>query len=489
MRTLRQRTVSGLWWNAITLSLNKALQFATTVTLARLLSPREFGLIGMIVVITGFASSIMDAGLRASLVQKQNLSNRHLDTVFWLNVSFGGALTVIFGLSSPLLAKFYDEPSLCPLAVALAFNFLIGSVNVVQYGLLQKVLDFRKLFWVNIGATVGSTIFAILLALAGTGVWSLVGQSLCDNLIRTAQIWRFSSWKPKRRFQLSAVKSLLSFGSYVVGFNVVVYCAQNFDKLIIGRQMGTSALGTYGLSDRLMRLPLTSVTDPFGAVIFPALSEIQKDLELMRRVYLQANCTIVLFTFPMMLGLCVLAEPAILVIYGSQWRDAVAIVQLLCLAGLAQSVYNTGGWIFLSLGRTDILFWLGVFSMLVRVSGVLVGMHWGLSGIAWAYVVGGYAFLLYPTCSLAGGLIGLRFGDLLKSVAPTFFCALCMAAIVWLSYHWILQDRSQWIRLLANLVVGTTAYWFLVTRLRLAAWLNVRELIFEKLKLLRSEGV
>jgi O-antigen/teichoic acid export membrane protein len=460
MRTLQQRTVSGLWWNTIGLSLNKALQFATTVTMARLLSPREFGLIGMIVVITGFASSIMDAGLRASLVQKQDLSDRHLDTVFWLNVSFGGALTVVFSLSAPLLATFYGEPSLGPLAVVLAFNFVIGSANVVQYALSQKFLDFRRLFWVDIGATVGSALFAILLALAGAGVWSLVGQSLSDNLIRTAQIWRLSSWKPRRIFHLSALKGLLSFGSYVVGFNVVVYCAQNFDKVIIGRQMGTSALGTYGLSDRLMRLPLTSVTDVFGAVIFPALSEIQKDVELTRQVYLRANRTIALFTFPMMLGLCVLAEPAILVIYGNQWRDAVAIVQLLCFAGLAQSIYNTGGWIFLSQGRTDILFWLGVLSMLVRVSGVLIGMHWGLPGIAWAYVVGGYVFLLYPTCSLAGGLIGLRFSDLLKSVAPTCFCALCMAAIVWLSYHWILREQPQWIRLSANVVVGTTAYCF-----------------------------
>jgi PST family polysaccharide transporter len=281
----------------------------------------------------------------------------------------------------------------------------------------------------------------------------------------------------------------LSFSFHVVAFNVVVYCAQNFDKLVIGRQIGSSALGIYSLSDRLMRLPLNSVTDVFGAVIFPALSEIQTDLELTRQVYLRAIRTIALFTFPMMLGLCALAEPAILVIYGHQWRDAVAIVQLLCFAGLAQSIYNTGGWIFLSQGRTDILFWLGVLSAVVRVSGVLIGMHWGLVGIAWAYVVGGYAFLLYPTCSLAGGLIGLRFGDLLKSVAPTYFCALCMATIVWVSYHWILQEQPQWIRLLTHVVMGTATYLFLITSLRLAAWSDVRELMLEKLRLLRSGGV
>jgi PST family polysaccharide transporter len=451
------------------------------VIMARLLSPREFGLVAMVLVITGFTAIIADAGLGASLVQKQDLSDRHLDSVFWLNVSFGGVLTAVFTLSAPWLARFYGEPSVCALAVALAFNFVIGSLNVVQSALLQKSLDFRTRFLVDISATAGSALTALLLALGGAGVWSLVGQSLSENLIRTLQIWRLSSWRPRLIFDPAAVKGLFSFSSYLVAFNVVVYCAQNFDKLVIGKQLGSSMLGAYGISDRLMRLPLASVTDICGAVMFPALSELQKQPELTRQVYLRANRAIALITFPMMLGLCVLAEPAIVVIYGNQWREAVVIVQLLCFAGLAQSVYNTGGWVFLSHGRTDILFSLGVLSMAARVSGVLIGMHWGLPGVASAYVVGSYAFLLYPTWYLAGGLIGLRFSDLLKNVAPPFFCACCMAAIVWISYHWLLREQPQWVSLLANVVLGVVTYWFLIMRLRIVAWLDFRELVVAKL--------
>ena len=181
-----------------------------------------------------------------------------------------------------------------------------------------------------------------------------------------------------------------------------MYCAQYFDKLAIGHQIGSSALGIYGLSDRLMRMPLENVTTIAGSVMFPALSKLQDNVEPVRRAYLRANRMIVLLTFPMMLGLSALAEPAILVIYGDKWRSAVGIVQVLCFAGLAQSVYNTASWIFLSCGRPDILFRLGILSMLVRVAGVLIGMQWGLLGIAWAYVLGGYLFLLYPTWSSAG---------------------------------------------------------------------------------------
>src|SRR5262249_10171436 len=161
----------------------------------------------------------------------------------------------------------------------------------------------------------------------------------------------------------------------------------------------------------------------------------------------------------------------------NRWQDAVVIVQVLCFAGLAQSVYNTAGWIFLSQGRTDIMFRLGVLSLLVRVAGVFIGMHWGLLGIAWAYVLGGYAFILYPAWSLAGGLIGLRFADLLKNVAAPFACAACMAAIVWVSYHWPLVQQAQWLRLVVNVLIGIVIYCFLIMRFRIAAWLGVRKLI------------
>jgi O-antigen/teichoic acid export membrane protein len=479
MRTLRQRTVAGLLWNSGALMLGTMLRFATTVILARLLSPHEFGLIGMILVITGFASSIADIGLGASIVQKQELSKVNLDSVFWLNVATGGVLTLVFSLSAPLIARFYGEPLLRPLMVVVAFNFIIGSLNVVQYSLLQKALDFQRRFWIDTVAIAISGFFALVLALAGAGVWSLVGQSVCENVIRTTQIWRLSSWRPRRTFDPAAIKELLTFGWHLVGFNVVVYCAQNFAQLAIGRQIGSSALGIYNLSDRLMRLPLTTATDVSGAVMFPALSEAQNDIELARRAYLRATRMIALFTFPMMLGFSVLAESMVLVIYGNRWQDAVVIVQLLCFAGLAQSVYNTAGWIFLSRGRTDILFRLGVLTMLVRVAGVLIGMHWAMLGVAWAYVLGGYAFLLYPTWSLAGGLIGLRFAGLMKNVAAPFACAACMAAIVWISYHSVLVHQAQWLRLVINMLIGIVVYCFLIMHFRIAAWPDIRELILE----------
>ena len=228
-----------------------------------------------------------------------------------------------------------------------------------------------------------------------------------------------------------------------------------------------------------MRVPLGNITAMTGTVMFPALSQLQNNIESTKRAYLRANRMIALLTFPMMLGLCALAEPAILATYGQQWRGAIDITQLLCFAGLAQSVYNTASWILLSRGRPDLLFRLGILSMVVRVSGVLIGLHWGLVGIAWAYVIGGYVFLLYPTVFLAGNLIDLRFGEFLKNVAAPFYCAAIMAVAIWLSDQWLFAGRSEWLRLLFHVAAGSAVYGFLVTRLNLEAWQDTRILILE----------
>ena len=191
-----------------------------------------------------------------------------------------------------------------------------------------------------------------------------------------------------------------------------------------------------------MRLPLANVTAIAGAVMFPALSELQNNIKSVKRAYLRANRMIALLTFPMMMGLSALAESAILVIYGDKWRGAIGVVQVLCFAGLAQSVYNTASWIFLSRGRPDILFRLGILSMLVRIVGVFIGLQWGLLGVAWAYMLGGYLFLLYPTWSSAERLIGVRFTELLKNVAGPFYCSACMAAVIYMSDQWLFVSTA-----------------------------------------------
>jgi O-antigen/teichoic acid export membrane protein len=480
MNNLRQRTLTGLGWSGANQFVGQVLQLAAAVILARLLTPKDYGLLGMVLVFTGFANSLADLGLAASIIHKSDLSDRHLDSVFWINVATGGLLTVLFILVAPFIASIFHEPRLRLLTAVIAINFLLASLNVVQNALLEKSLNFRTKFWIETASALTSGIVALVLAFTGAGVWSLVGQLLTSTVVRVGVMWGLSAWRPALSFELSAVKELMHFGGNLAGFGIVMYWSKNIDKLVIGRWIGSAALGFYNLADRLMRLPLTNVTDITTVVMFPALSAVQDEVGTVTRAYLRGTRMIALLTFPMMIGLSVLAEPAILVVYGGQWRAAIVILQLLCFAGMARSVYDTASWIFLSQGRTDVLFRLGIYSTGVRAAGVLVGAHWGLVGVAWAYVLGSYLFLLYPTWSQAGRLLNLGFGELLKNVAGPFACAASMGILLWMSDHWIFGSSAVGMRLAAQVVLGALVYGFLVRFLRLESWVDLENIILER---------
>lgn len=479
MNNLRQRTLVGLGWSGATRLLGQILQLAAAIVLVRILSPRDYGLLGMVLVFTGFAGVLADMGLGAAIIHKSSLSDRHLNSVFWLNVAMGIVLTAVFVLAAPFLARFYEEPRLRLLTAAIAANFSLASLNVVHNALLEKSLNFRAKFWIETVSTTASGIVALILAFAGSGVWSLVGQLLTLTFVRTVMMWSLSSWRPALSFDFQTIQELMHFGGNLLGFGTVSYWSRNVDKLAIGRWIGSAGLGFYSLADKLMRLPLTNVTNITTTVMFPALSEIQHDVETVRRAYLRGTRMIALVTFPMMIGLSVLADPAILVVYGDKWREAIVLLQLLCFAGMAQSVYNTATWIFLSQGRTDILFRLGVYATIVRATSVLIGLHWGLVGVAWAYVLGSYLFILYPTWSSAGRLVNLGFGELLENIGRPLACAAAMGILIWISDHWIFGSWVAGLRLAVQVVEGALVYGALVRGFRLEPWVELEKILLE----------
>jgi O-antigen/teichoic acid export membrane protein len=482
MTTLRERTMAGLGWHGATQALAQVFQFGFSIALARLLSPAEFGLVGMVVVFTGFASSLADLGLGASLIQRPAVSDAHLNSVFLLNVAVGAALTVLFAGTAPLVARFYGEPRLRLLTVAVAFTFLLASLSAVHNALLSKSIDFRARFWVEIVATIVAGSAALGLALGGAGVWALVGQSITLAATRTAMMWWRKPWRPTWSFDRSAARDLLIFARHLVAFNTVIYWENNIEKIAIGRLIGSAPLGIYNFAERMMRIPSTNITGIAGGVMFPALSLIQSDPESVKRVYLRSNRLIAAVTFPAMSGLIALAEPIILSLVGEKWRGAVVILKLLCVAGIAQSVYNSAGWIYLSHGRPDLLLRTSIYAFLARVAGVSVGIRWGILGIVCGYVAGVYLCVLYPTWSAAGKLVGLRVNEILKNVAEPFFCAVGMGIVVWLTDWWLRPEHGALLRLMVGVPTGIGAYGLLIRSFWAEGWNEIRDLLLETLE-------
>jgi PST family polysaccharide transporter len=477
---LRGRTITGVSWSALSQVLNQSFTFAISIVLARILGPAAYGLIGMITIFTGFAAVFGDLALGAAIIQRKELEERHLNAAFWANVAMGATLTIVMVALAPVVAWFYDAPELLMLAAVIALKYVIDSLSVVQISLLNREMRFKTLAGVHIGSTIVSGLMGLGMALYGMGPWSLVAQTLGTSVMTLAVSWHMGHWRPRFLFELGACKELFGFSAYVLGFDIVNYWARTLDQLLIGRFVGPAALGIYSRAYSLMIMPLTQVSRVVGRVMFPALSSIQDDKPRVKSVYLKSISVIGLITFPMMTGLFAVSDHFVLALLGDKWAEVIPVFKIFCWVGLIQSISTTVGWIYLSQARTDLYFTMGLIGSAVAILSFIIGIHWGIMGVAWAYSVV-MLVLWYPFWSIPGRLIGLKFFEIIRSLSPTFFCALAMSTGVW-SVDLILPvGKAHWQFLAIQIPLGVVLYLGIVIILRLEAWREGRQVFSEML--------
>ena len=474
MSELKTQTIQGLQWSGISQVSRQAWQLVTSAILARLLSPADYGLLGMAVVFAGFAGIFLNLGFSISLVQRPQLDERHINSVFALNLAMGLLLAGIMMGAAPIIARFYHEPRLTLMVCVLALNFIITGFQSVPSLLLTREMRFRSLAIRDMLAQFISGIVALTLAFLGCGVWSLVVQMLTASLLGTVLVWLLLPQRPRPIFNGAALREMWKVSGNYLGSNVINYWSRNADSLLIGKYLGKIEVGIYSRAYSLMLLPLSQITSIVSQVMFPALSRIQDDHEKVRRVYLKALRMIAFITFPMMTGLFVVAEPFILVLCGPKWLAAVPVLKIFCLVGLAQSVGTTAGWIFTSQGRTDLMLWWTAATMVLFLMAFITGLHWGVVGVASCYGIM-YALIWYPMWRLVGGIIGLHFKEIMGNLASIFFVSVIMAGCVF-AIDLPLAQLPAWIRLLGLSVIGVLIYLgFIITsrNATLADWLDL----------------
>lgn len=475
--SLRDQVISGVAWSTLARVLQQAAQILFSVLLARLLLPEDFGLLAMVFVFSGFAGSLADFGFRSALVEKQHLEDRHLHSVFWLTITLGAALTAVFILLSPYIAVFYNQPLLKPICQLLAFGYVFASSGIVPCAVLQRRMDFDRLAKIEIVVTFLSGAAAVCLALLGWGVWSLVIQGLGAGCIRSVMLFVSSRWHPHFTFDPGAVKELLHYSVNLGGFGVVNYWARNGDNLIIGKLLGAVALGIYDRAYALMLLPITQIISVVSDVMFTALSSIKNDKARVRGVYLRAISVIALISFPMMIGLFVVAEPFIASVYGAKWMAVAPILQILCVVGLLQSVIGPTGWIYTSQGRTDWMFRWGVVGSITVVTGIIIGALFGTTrAIAIGYALANF-LLIYPSIKIPGKLIHMNFRDVVEVVAAQFCFSVVMGLCVWVVGQVLPSHWSSWAHLTVLVLWGIFVYGNLVAFFNIPAYRDVCRLV------------
>lgn len=483
--SLKRQVVGGMGWSAFARLSSQVLQFGITVILARILSPDEFGLIGMIAVFVGFVSLFSELGLTSALVQRDDITEAHLSSVFWLNLAAGVAITLGFIAVSPLISAFYQEPQLTLLATFIAFNFTISAFNDVQTAMLQRKMDFRRLGIISITSVIVGGAVAVIMAMSGFGVWSLVAQMLVKMLVEVLIMWATTAWKPHFLFEWQAIRDLIGFSLPYLGTQSLNYLIRNVDNLLVGRFVSSYSLGLYRQAYTLMTLPVNQSTNIISTVMFPAFSRIQDDKVRIKTILMRLQRVIALVSMPMMAGLFVVANTFVPVVFGPAWVEMVPILQVLCIAGFKQPVGSTTGIIYTSQGRTDIQFRWALFSSIFTIISFFIGIRWGVLGVAMAYTIRSY-LVWYPGMSIPSRLIDMTFMEFINNIASIITISLVMAALV---YGLGLILPSTWepvATLVVQVAAGVIIYTALIVGFRVTAYQDLLKTVREILNRKRS---
>lgn len=477
---LKARTIQGVSWSAISKVIQFCVGFFTTLILARIISPEDFGLFGMVAVFMGFFAIIQEFGMGASIVQNQEINNVQLSSIFWLNLLFSSILFILLIIISPLISRFYAEPNLTSITRLFGIIFIGNAFSLVPVSIITKNLEFKKLSIIQSVTLMLGSGLGISSAYLGLGVWSLVIQQITISFSRAFLAWISVSWIPDRAFTFAKIKKQTKFSIYLQAGSVLNYITRNADDLLVGKFIGANALGYYQMAYRIMQFPLDYVSQVVGQVMFPALSIIQNDIAKVRSVYLKSLRAIALVTFPFVMGLFVIAPSVIYILLGEEWMKLLPILQILCILGIPQSLATTTGWIFLSQGRTDIRFRMQVVFTTLFLISFIIGLNWGAIGVAICYTI--MSILLTPIqFHIAGKLIDVTFCEIIKSVASIFFCGLLMAIVIFVVGEIMPSNWPEWLILIVQIIVGGITYFSLVHILKINAYLDIREIVWNYL--------
>jgi O-antigen/teichoic acid export membrane protein len=486
--SLSKKTTRGVKWAASSQIGRQGMQFITTAILARLLSPSDFGLVGMTMVITGFVEIFKDLGTSEVIIQRQNASESLIASIFWLDMLLGSVVASALFIMAPFFAWLYREPRVIPLLRVLTLSIVISGLGLVFRAILSRDMAFDKLARIELSATIGGDLIGIGAAIWGAGVWSLVAQSLTMVSITTIMLWWNVHWKPRLVMDWMGIKSITNFSLNLTGSCILNYFARNADYFLIGRYLGTTPLGYYTMAYRLMLFPLQNVSSVITRVLFPAFSQIQNNNQRFRKGYLQSLGSIALVTFPMMLGLLAVSRPFVLAVLGPKWATVAILIIIFAPVGLIQSIGTTVGVIYKAKGRTDWMFRWEMVTAVLCVSSFVIGLHWGIIGVAAAYALVFLFILAYPTFAIPFRLIKLTVREMVLTLWPALEYSLIMLCVVG-SLHfawWWIGISNQWVILVSCVMLGIIVYAGLLWRARPPIMVNTLQAISGRLAPLKS---
>lgn len=477
-RGLGTTAARGVLWTGGGQVLRQLLQVVTSVLLARLLMPADFGLLGMALVFYGLVQLFADFGLGAAIVQSREVTPTALASSFWLNMIVAVILALALAAAAPGIADFFGNARLGPIVMVLSFGLVFGGLVVVPRAILFKRLRFPEIAKAQVAGSAVGAVCAVALAWSGFGVWSLVVQPLVGSATTMALTVFYARWIPRLQFRWRSIRGMVGFSAAVLGADVVNYAHREGDNLFVGKFLGSGPLGYYSLAYQLMLYPMNQVSQVIVRILFPVLSTLQDQWARYREVYLKAVGAIALITFPMMVGLFAVARDLVTVVFGVKWLPMVPVLQILCWAGLLQSVATTAGLIYLSTGNAGVRLRFSLVSTPVFLAFVVAGLPWGVEGVAAGYAIAAL-LVAYANFYIAFRLVGLslvRFhAALMRPVLATATMFVIVKAAQWgLAVHGGVPRDA---RLAALVALGAVSYILLNLMINRGQLVEIRALM------------
>jgi len=455
------RTARGGVVTIVSHGLKFALSIVATAVLARLLTPHDYGLIGMVAVFTGFVAMFKDLGLSLATVQRPEITDEQISTLFWVNVTISAAITALMVVLAPLIGWFYSEPRLVLITIVTATGFLFGGLAVQHEALLKRQMRFYALSVIAFASMMIGYIVGIILAWRGASYWSLVFSQLALLASNTLGVWITCRWRPGRPRRNSGVRSMLSFGGNIMGYSLINYISKNCDNLVVGRAFGPQLLGLYAKAVQLLTLPTDQINEPISTVTIPALSRLADSPERYRQAYLRIMEKVIMVTMPAVMLMLATADWLVLIILGPQWGESARIFVYLGIAGLFQPVFATGGWLLVSQGRVrDMLRW-SLINAPISVLSILAGLPWGVTGVAASFSLGRILVALPLLFWFVGRTGPVRMSDFYRLLAPFTGASVCSLLVCLAFRHYVVITNPVVGFILCGIIMGVSMPVFL----------------------------
>jgi PST family polysaccharide transporter len=385
MQDLKARTIRGGVARLLAQGAGFVLRIGSVMVLARLLSPKDFGLVGMVTAFTGVLGLLRDFGLSAATIQRKTVTEEQISTLFWINILLGVLLGLVALAMAPAIAAFYHEPELFAVTAVLAAGFIFNAAGTQHSALLVRQMRFTTLAIISVASGAVGTAIAICGAQVGYGYWALVAMPIASSLVATVGVWLATAWVPGMPHRRVGIRSMMHFGGALTFTGLVVYLGYNAEKVLIGRFWGADAIGIYGRAYGLVNIPTDNLNSSVGEVAFSALSRLQDDPLRLKNYFMKGFSVVLGLTVPITIACALFADDIVLVLLGPKWTEAAAIVRLLAPTVAIFAIINPLGWMMFAVGFAARGVKAAPVVATIVISGCAIGLPYGPKGVAFAY--------------------------------------------------------------------------------------------------------